>query len=63
MVNLEEILESEKKPYTCPVMVVKRIDFSDILTTSGDGKTPEDGTPGAFTDPNDPSNPGVELGE
>lgn len=33
MVNLEEILE--KKPYTCPIMVVERIDFSDILTTSG----------------------------
>lgn len=34
MVNLEEILE--KKPYTSPIMVVERIDFSDILTTSGD---------------------------
>ena len=32
MVNLEEILE--KKPYTCPIMVVERIDFSDIIVTS-----------------------------
>ena len=60
MVNLEENLK--KKPYICPVMDVERLDFADILTTSGDGKTPEDGTPGAITDPNDPSNPGVELG-
>ena len=61
MVNLEEILE--KKPYTCPIMVVERIDFSDVIVTSGGGKTPENENPGAFTDPNDPSTPGVELGE
>ena len=37
MVNLEEILE--KKPYTCPIMVVERIDLSDIIVTSpGDGQ-------------------------
>ena len=35
MVNLEEILE--KKPYTCPIMVVERIDFSDIIVTSPTG--------------------------
>ena len=35
MVNLEEILE--KKPYTCPIMVVERIDFSDVIVTSGGG--------------------------
>ena len=43
MVNLEEILE--KKPYTCPIMVVERIDFSDILTTSSG--TMEGGSPDA----------------
>lgn len=43
MVNLEEILESEKKPYTCPIMVVKKIDFSDILTTSGKDETVNNG--------------------
>lgn len=35
MVNLEELLESEKKPYVCPTMVVKRIDFADVIVTSG----------------------------
>ena len=34
MVNLEEILESEKKPYTCPTMQIKFLDWSDIVTES-----------------------------
>jgi len=35
MVNLEE--NFKKKPYICPIMVVERIDFSDIIVTSSTG--------------------------
>jgi len=61
MVNLEEILE--KKPYTCPIMVVERIDFSDVIVTSGGGvgepidpnrPTPSETPPGQEIDQDDP---------
>lgn len=50
MVNLDEILESEKKAYVCPVMVVKKINFSDIIVTSPTGD--EDPANNVFGDGN-----------
>lgn len=32
MVNLEE--NFKKKPYICPIMVVERFDFADVIVTS-----------------------------
>lgn len=42
MVNLEEILESEKKPYQIPSMKIKYLNWQDIVTASGDDKDPKE---------------------
>ena len=62
MVNLEEILGENKLFYEPPRMTIKRIDFSDILTTSGGVGEPTDPNrppssdtpPGQEYDPDDP---------
>ena len=42
MVNLEELLESEKKPYSSPVMRIKFLDWQDIVTSSDLSNKTED---------------------
>lgn len=60
MMEMGEVLE--KKPYMCPKMAIKRIDFSDVIVTSGglgeptvDNRPPSSDTPSEVTyDGDDP---------